>query len=422
MEHSRAVLSNGLPVLHAELAAVHSVTLAVFVGVGSRFEPRKDAGVSHLIEHMLFKGTQRRPTSAVISQTLDSVGGVLNASTDKEVTVYWAKVARDHASLAVDLLADMLQCSRFRPRDLAREKSVILEELYMIHDDPQDWAHVLLDDLLWPDQAVGREVAGTAESVRAIRHDAMLAHFHRYYGANNAVIAIVGAIDRADALDLVGSQFGAWPAADPVAPKPALISTAPGSLIVDERPNEQVNLCLGFPGASREHPDRWALDIMTLILGGGTSSRLFLKVRDALGLAYDVHAYTTHLSDTGSVVVYAGGRADRAERLLAQIGHEIARLRNRRVSSVELDRAKQYYRGRLWLDLEDTFAIASWFASQEMLQHEVFAPETVVNSVAAVTADDILRVARTYLSPECAALSAVGPVSSSQLSAWIGGA
>jgi len=422
VRHHRIVLPNGLRVIHSEMRGLHYVTVTVFVGVGSRYETDHEAGISHLVEHMLFKGTELRPTPAAISAPLDSVGGLVNASTDKEVTLYWAKVTREHVPLAVDLLADILQRSRLRPRDVAKEKNVIVEELRMIRDDPQDWVQVMLDELLWPDQPVGREVAGSEQSVRSIRREDLLRHYNRYYGADNAVISVAGGIDRAEALDLIGQHFGDWRRASPETPEAGVLSNGRRLSRLETRSNEQVNLVLGYPGVSRQHADRWPIDMLSLMLGGGTSSRLFLRIREQLGLAYDIHAFTTHLSDTGSLVIYAGAQREGAERLLTRIAHEIERLRTRRVSALELARAKQYYRGRLWLDLEDTFAVASWFGAQEILQHEVASPEQVMEDIARVTADDILRVARGYLQPECARLAAIGPVGPSYVKSWAQGA
>lgn len=422
MQHHRLTLENGLRIVHIPMPVMRSVTLAIFVGVGSRHESAQQAGIAHLIEHMLFKGTARRPRAADISETLDSVGGILNASTDKEVTLYWAKVAREHLPLAVDLLADMLRCSRLTPTDLTKEKSVVLEELNMLTDDPQEWVHVLADEALWPRQGAGREVAGTRASVQALRRRDLVAHLNRYYGANNAVISLAGGVDLEEALRVIREYFGDWTQAAPEAPAPAYIPDGAPRLRMDHKPTEQVNLCLAFPGFSRYHPDRWALDVLCTILGGGTSSRLFLRLRERLGLAYDIHAYSTHLSDTGSIVVYAGVDRQKTEPALGAIFQEVDRLQRRRVSDDELRKAKQYLRGRLWLGLEDTYAVAHWFGAQEILEHDVVTPAEAADATDAVSAADLLRVARTYLQPELSRLAAVGPVSDLALEARLEGA
>lgn len=422
MEHISERLPNGLRVIQLPMEAVRSVSLTVFVGVGSRYEDARMAGVSHVIEHMLFRGTPRRPNAAAISETLDSVGGLLNASTDKELTLYWAKVAEEHLPIAIDLLADMLLNSKLTPGELAKEKNLIIEELNMCADDPQDWVHVLADEALWPRQPVGREVAGTRESVIGLKRRDLRAFMRSYYGPNNTVVALAGGMEPRSTFDLITDRFDGWPAGKLVPPQPAFIPDGAPRYRVERKSTEQVNACLVYPAIPRAHPDRWPLDLLCTILGGGTSSRLFLQLRERLALAYDVHAYANHLSDTGSVVVYIGTDGRKMDVALEHILREIERLQRRRVSDGELQRAKQYFRGRLWLGLEDTHALASWFGAQEMLQDEVILPETVVDLVDGVTGDDLLRVARTYLQPSSARMAAVGPVTGLGLETRLAGA
>lgn len=422
MQYRRTVLSNGLTLVQVPMPGVHSVSVTVFVGLGSRYETARTAGVAHMLEHMMFKGTERRPRAADISDTLDSVGGVLNASTDKEVTVYWAKVAAEHFPLAIDLLSDMLRHSRVSPTDLTREKRVVLEELGMLADDPQDWVHVLADEVLWPHQPLGGEVAGTRESVAGLRSRDLHRYLESYYGAGNVVISVAGGIGQEQTAELVERYFGDWRPAAPVPPPPAWVPDAGPRSRVEYKPTEQVNLCLLYPAVARDHPDRWPLEVLGTMLGGGTSSRLFLQLRERRALAYDIHAYTTHFSDTGAVVVYAGTDAGKSAQVLEGVFREIERFQRRRVSAEELRKAQQYFRGRLWLGLEDTQAVASWFGGQEMLQHAVMGPEDAARAVDGVTPDDLLRVARTYLVPDAARLAAVGPVQDSSLETRLAGA
>jgi predicted Zn-dependent peptidase len=360
---------------------------------------------------MLFKGTERRRRAAEISSTLESVGGILNASTDKEATVYWAKVASEYLDLAVDLLADMLRYSRLGPTDLAKERRVILEELNMLYDDPQDWVHVLADELLWPGHPVGREVAGTRETVACIPRKTLRRYLDSHYGPNNAVVSVAGGVDRDEAVRLIDAKFGDW---NPVSAPPAAVApetTAGQRIRIEQKDIEQANICITYPGTPRAHPDRWALDVLCTALGGSSSSRLFVHLRERLGLAYDVHAYANSLSDTGSITVYAGTEHGKAERVVDGILGQVDRLRKRSISADELHKVKQYLRGRLWLGLEDTSAVASWYGGHELLHREVITPEQAANAVDAVTASDVRRVARTYLAPRDARLAAVGPVS-----------
>lgn len=422
MQHHSSTLSNGLTLIQTPMAAVHSVSIAIFVGLGSRYETAGTAGVSHMLEHMMFKGTKRRPRAADISDALDSVGGVLNASTDKEVTVYWAKVAAEHLPLAIDLLSDMLLHSRVSPSDLAREKGVVLEELGMLADDPQDWVHVLADEVLWPHQPLGWEVAGTRDSVAGLRTRELRAYLDTYYGVGNVVISVAGGIELDETAARFEEYFGGWRSATAPSPPPAWVPDAGPRSRIEYKPTEQVNLCLVYPSVARDHPDRWPLEVLGIILGGGTSSRLFLQLREKQALAYDIHAYTTHFSDTGAMIVYAGTEGGKAPRVLEGVFREIDRFQRRRVPAAELRKAQQYFRGRLWLGLEDTQSVASWFGGQEMLQRDVMGPEGAARAVDSVTPDDLLRVARTYLTPEQARLAAVGPVLDLNLETRLAGA
>ena len=409
MEHTIALLDGGLRFVHVPMPGTKSVSVAFFVGVGSRNEDEKVAGVSHLVEHMLFKGTERRSRPGDISTTIDGVGGMQNASTDKENTVFWVKVASEHTELGVELLADMIRHSLLRPRDLRTEKSVVLEELSMAADDPQDWVHVLTDEVLWPHQPLGREIAGTEKSVLAVTRANLRRHMLDYYGPNNAVVSIAGGIHFGQAETLIRRYFAEW---SPVpAPQPLAAAVPPdGDLFRGmERPTEQVNVCLAFPAIARRHPDRWAIDVMLTVLGGGGSSRLFQTLRERSGLAYETHAYSVHYVDTGAIVLYIGTDPSKVERALDGMAREIEKMRKRGISAEELKRAQNFYAGRLWLGMEDSSSVASWFGGQEILQHDVVTPANAIQAIRDVTQEDVLRVARSYLRPDTARLAAVGP-------------
>lgn len=409
-ERQQCTLPNGLRIVCIPMPAIHSVAMMLFVGLGSRYEPRERAGAAHLIEHMLFKGTSRRPTAAQIAQTLDAVGGILNASTDKELTTYWAKVAREHAGLALDLIADMVRNSRMTPSDVTKEKQVVVEELRMLADDPQDRVHVLVEEALWPDQPVGREIAGTVESVSGLGRKVLRDYVTGYYGPNNAVLSVAGGITLDEIVELSVPHLGDWARVQPALPREALSSMDGNQVLIEHKTSEQVQVCIAFPGLPRSHPDRAALDVLSTLLGGGGSSRLFARLRDRLGLAYDVHAYTTYLSDAGSFVVYAGAEANKVDRVLEAIMMEIEAVRRRRVPETELQRTKDFMRGRLWLGLEDPQAVANWFGAQEMLQHDVVTPEQAADAFDAVSADELRRVARDVLKTDVARLVVVGSV------------
>jgi predicted Zn-dependent peptidase len=221
MDTHKLILGNGLRLIVVPMPWLRSVSIAIFVNVGSRYENERTAGISHLTEHMMFKGTRLRPKSTNITGELESVGGILNASTDKEITLYWAKAAAEHLPIAMDVISDMLRDSAVRPADVARERGVIAEELRMIADDPQDWVYVLADEALWPDHPYGREIAGSQETVTSFRRRHVLTHIERYYGPNNAVIAVAGGIDVPRVQDLVERHFSSWEPVQPAVPDPA---------------------------------------------------------------------------------------------------------------------------------------------------------------------------------------------------------
>ena len=408
MNYERFELSNGLRVIAAPMPTMRSATAAVFLGTGSRSESAGEAGVAHLIEHMLFKGTTRRPTSQAISETLERVGGIINASTDKESTVYWTKVASEHLELAIDLMSDMLQHSRLTPKEIDKERTVIVEELGMTMDDPQDWVHGLIDEVLWPGHPLGRDVGGTKESVRALTRKQVRQFLGRHYGSTNAVLVVAGGVETGDVHRLAESYFGKWM---PVTPEAFVPSSGFGlqRSRVEIRGTEQLHMCVAFPGISRYDTDRYTLDLLTTILGGSTTSRLFLEVRERRALAYDIHVYNTKLADTGSIVVYAGVEPGRAGEAAGAILHEIDRMRRRIVPAEELRKTVDYIKGRMFLGLEDTHAVASWLGSQELMMDRIDSPDEVIAAIEAVTPRDIRSVANRLLERGEVRIACIGP-------------
>jgi predicted Zn-dependent peptidase len=409
MDYERYELPNGLRVLAAPMPAMRSVSCAVLISAGSRYESDRDAGSAHMVEHLLFKGTVRRPSSRAVSETIERIGGVMNAATDKEATVFWTKTAAEHLELSIDLLADMLQHSRVTPGDVAKERAVIVDELGMSMDDPQDWVHNLVDEAMWPDHPIGRDVAGTRESVLGLKRDRLRKFLSSFYGANNAILVVAGGVSAQHVRELAERHFGEWAPSSPPGFLRAPEFPSTGSSCVQNRPTEQAHVCIAFPGVSRYAPDRYALDVLATILGGSTTSRLFLEVRERLALAYDIHIYTTRLADTGSVVVYAGVDPARAEQAIAAIRHEIERVRRRSVSTDELSRTIDYMKGRMYLGLEDTHAVASWLGSQELLMDRIMSPEELAAVLQAVTPQDIREVALRLFDPQQARFAAIGP-------------
>jgi predicted Zn-dependent peptidase len=407
-DYLRTTLSNGLRVLTAPMPSTRSVSVSIYVAAGSRYEKSAEAGLSHMVEHLCFKGTERRPTSREISQIVDSVGGSLNAATDRELTVYYGKVARPHLELVVDVLADVLRHSLLAPEEMEKERGVILEELAAVADSPPQMADVLLDRLVWPEQPLGRDVAGTPETVSALSRDTVLAYVHRQYVANNAVVSVAGDVSHDEVLELIGRQMGDWERGIPDGWYPMSDGREGPRVAVQFKRTEQAHICLAAPGVSMEHPDRAAFDLLSALLGEGMSSRLFLELRERLGLCYDVHSYPSHYQDAGSLTVYAAVDPKNAVKALQALTAELRRLRDG-IPEEELARAKELSKGRLFLRMEDTRSVSGWLGAQELLTGKVRSVDEVVERVEALTEADLKRVIDRLLVDEGLRLAIVGP-------------
>ncbi len=403
------VLPNGLRVLTSTMAYARSVTVSFYFGAGSRYEGDADAGISHLVEHCCFKGTPRRPSAQQISEAIESVGGVLNAGTDRELTVYYAKVPRDHLETALDIVIDMVLRPIFDADELEKERNVILEELAGVEDSPSQLVEIALDSLLWPEQPLGRDVAGTPESVRAISRARAVAYRRDQYAPTNAMISVAGAADPDRVAAIVESATaewdhglpGSWEAVKPPAPDHPQVR-------LRHKATEQAHLMLAVPGVSAVDPDRYAVSLLAGLLGDGMSSRLFVSLREDLGLAYDVHAYAATYRDTGSVAIYMGVDPDNSlEALLATLA-ELRRLGDG-IPAEELRKVLEYTKGRMLLNMEDTRAVSSWYGGQALLLDRTLSVEEVVAKIETVTSDDLVGAANTLFRDENLYLAVVGP-------------
>lgn len=402
-------LQNGLRIYLIPVPIFQSVSIGIFVRVGSRYERQAEAGVSHFIEHMLFKGTTRRPSARIIAETIEGVGGVSNAYTSQETTVYYAKVAGAQASTALDVMGDMVRHPLFDPAEFEKERYVIGEELNMIYDSPDSWVNVLLDQVLWPNHPLGHNIVGTAESLTGLSRDALTAYFGANYQPQNALVAIGGAFDPDKILAEVTSLLGDWQPETVPSFEPAASLQTQARWHLEDRPIEQGHLCLALPGLSRRDPDRYALSVLNAVLGEGMSSRLFLNIREEKGLAYAVDSSLNLLQDTGSLTVYAGVDPDRAPEALQAVLDELDRLRTEPVPPAELHKVKEYLKGRLVLGLEDSFSRAAWVAYQALFLEEIKSPEEILEAYNAVTVEDVLAVAQKVISPDRYNLAVVGP-------------
>jgi len=404
----RTELASGLRVLTAPMPHTRSVSVSVYVGAGSRYERPFEAGLSHFVEHLCFKGTERRPSPRLISEVIDNVGGILNAGTDRELTVYYGKVARPHLELVVDILADMLRYSLLAPEEVEKERRVILEELAMVADSPSQLVDVLIDEVLWPDQPLGWDVAGNRETVSAVTRDMVLDYLHRQYVPNNMVVSVAGNVGEEEVLDLIGRAMGDWPSGKPSDWFPACRPQTQTGIAVTQKKTEQAHLSLAVHGLPIEHPDRYVIDLLSVILGESMSSRLFLELRERMGLCYDIHSYVNHFLDAGSLSIYAGVDPQNALKALKALVTELDHLREG-VPEEELRKAKELSKGRMLLRMEDTRAVSGWIGAQELLLGKVRTVDEVVEEVEAVAVEDMRRVANELLVSGSLNLAVVGP-------------
>lgn len=407
--YERTVLDNGLRVLAAPMPHMRSVSMAFFIGLGSRYEADEEGGAAHFIEHMLFKGTDKYPTARELAETIEGIGGVFNAGTGQEMTLYWAKVAQPHLPLALDVLLEMLRHPCFDPPELQKERQVIIEEINLALDMPDQWVHLLLAELIWPAHPLGRNVAGSRESVASLQREALVEIMSRYYSPSNMVLAVAGNLDCGALLDVVMAGTEGWATAEASMYQPAVDSQTAPQVRLGQRETEQAHLCLSAPGLRREHPDRFTLLLMNAVLGEGMSSRLFQEIRERLGLAYDVSSFVTMLQDTGVIVAYAGVDPERAPLALQAILAEWDKLRQTPVPSKELRKAKEFTKGRLALQMENTFNVAAWVGRQELLKGRILPVDEVMEAIEAVEADDIQHLAQCLFRTEKLNCALVGP-------------
>jgi predicted Zn-dependent peptidase len=407
--HTKTVLDNGLRVITSVMPHTRSVCLAFLVGAGSCYENDREAGISHFAEHMYFKGTKRRPTAKEISQEVEGVGGIINAGTDKEMTVFWCKVADAHFPVALDVLSDLLRNSRFDSNDMEQERRVIIEEINMNMDIPQQRVNMLIDELLWPNQPLGREIIGSKETVASTTRERMLRYIRHRYLPNDTVVSIAGNIQPDEALAHIEALFHDWSAGQVSEGYVTNSEQATPRLRVERKNSEQVHLCLGVHGFSRFHPRRFALDLLNTAFGVGMSSRLFTEIRENKGLAYDIHSYVEHFLNSGSFAIYAGVDTNKAETAIATIVEEMAKLRQG-IAADELRRAKELSKGRLQLRLEDSQNVALWLGGQELLRREILDIDVVISIIEAITGDELKQVAHEILVDNGLNLAVVGPV------------
>ncbi|MFL5759698.1 MAG: M16 family metallopeptidase [Thermomicrobiales bacterium] len=409
-EYGKSTLANGVRVVTGPMSGVRSASLIFYYGVGSRYEQPEIAGVSHFLEHMLFKGTEKRPDPMTISQEIEGVGGILNAATGRESTNYWCKVPSTHFELSFDVLADILCNSVVDQTELEKERSVIFEEIRSINDSPEDLVHEVIDEVVWGERAVGRSIAGSEETVANIDRDKMIDFWRRNYRPDRLVVAAGGDIAHDQVVELSERFFGDLTAdGEPDEFEVTASDQAEARVRLLERETEQAHLCVAMPALPYSTERRYVQGTIEAVLSSGMSSRLFQEIREKRGLVYSVYGYFRPYADCGQGVIYAGTDLDRVQETIGAIVEELRKLKDEPVPAEELQRTKDLRKGRLLMGLEDSRSVASWVGSQELTYGEIKTPEEVMAKIEEVQIDDVHELAQEIFRADRLSLALVGP-------------
>jgi predicted Zn-dependent peptidase len=404
----RQTLSNGLRVLTAPMAQAQSVSCLVMLAAGSRYESRETSGIAHFSEHMFFKGTERRPTARDIAGEVDAIGGEFNAFTGKENTAYYVKCAAEHRDVALDVIVDMLRNSTFDAAEIDREKGVIIEEMNMYFDTPRDFIDGVYEELVYGDHPLGWDIIGRKETVQAATRETFLDYLGHWYKPSRMVVGVGGRIGDGLA-ERVEELLGDLEDAPTGAPEPALASLNESRVKVHTKQSDQAHICLGVRSRPLVDPDRYILMVLSTVLGGGMSSRLFTEVRERRGLAYYVFATNHSYTDAGSLYAQAGVDIERIDEAIDTVASELKKIAAESVPADELRKAKNFSKGRFVLQIESPHGLIMFGLRREVLEGRASEPEEVLAGVEAVKAEDVQRVAQELIDDEALRLAVIGP-------------
>ena len=394
----KTTLPNGVRVITESIPSVRSISVGVWVMTGSRDEAPQESGISHFIEHMVFKGTARRRMHH-IAQRMESVGGYLNAFTSKEYTCYYSRALDEHLARAVDVVSDLILAPKFPPRELEREKDVVLEEMKMYEDAPEEYIFDLFEEAVYPDHALGRPIIGQPETVRAFDRDQLQAYLDHHYTPDRIVLAVAGNADHAQVVDVAEKIFRATDRRPIARERGAAVDARPQHLVV-ERPIQQAHLVLGTRAFPVDDARRTVLSVLNTILGGGMSSRLNQNIREKYGYCYNIYSFTNLHSDTGDFGVYMGTDESKVERSKKLIFRELEKLAQKPVSGRTLNQAKTQVKGSIMLSLENMSTRMMRIGRQELYFHRYFTLDEIVDEVERVTAEEVQAVAQTLFQPD----------------------
>jgi predicted Zn-dependent peptidase len=403
---SLVTMDNNTQILTETVPHVRSVSIGFFVDTGSRYESPDINGSSHFIEHLMFKGTGRR-TAKDIAEELDAVGGQLNAFTTKEYTCYYARVLDEHFDLAVDLLGDMLFASKFDPIDIDRERNVILEEIKMYEDAPDELVHDIFASSIWRGHSLGQPIIGTADVINGLTREKLFNYYKNNYNPGRMIVAVAGNISHDAVMKKLHPLFENKEGK--ARPRQVNTPVTQRHIVCRSKDTEQVHLCVGAPGLQLDHENIYVMQIINTILGGGLSSRLFQEIREQRGLVYSVYSYHSSYHDTGLFGIYAGLSKQNVDEVLELIFKQVRDIQINGVKKEELYRAKEQLKGSLFLSLENVNTRMSRLGKSQLYLGKVFSPEEIVNKVNKVTISDIQELAKEVLDPDGFSLASIGP-------------
>ena len=407
--YKKTKLKNGLRVVMVPMKNAKSVTVLVLVGTGSKYETKDINGISHFLEHMFFKGTPKRPTTLKISETLDMIGGQYNAFTSKETTGFWAKVDKKHTDVALDWISDMFLNAKFEAAEIEREKGVVIEELNMYLDTPTSYVSELFEDLLYKDTPAGWRIVGEKKNILAYTREKVVEYYKTHYSNQNTIICIAGDINATQISQKMETYFGKSKNQEAL-PKLAVKEFQAGpEILLHHKKTDQTHFCLGVRAYDMYDPRRFALTIMSVILGGNMSSRLFISVRARNGLGYYVHTSVDTTTDTGYLVTQSGIKNDSLKKAVKLVLDEYRDLKNKKITPKELKKAKDFLRGSMALSLDATDAQASFYANQEVMGQALMTPEEKLKMIDKVTVSDIKKVAEDIFKNDRLNLAVIGP-------------
>ena len=410
----KTTFKNGLRLITVPIKNAKSVTVLILVGTGSKYEKKKINGISHFLEHMFFKGTKKRPNTLKIAETLDMIGGQYNAFTSKEVTGFWAKVDQKHLDIALDWISDMFLNSKFDQKEIQKEKGVIIEETNMYLDTPTLYITELFERLLYGNQPAGRRIIGEKENILSFNRQKVLSYYKNHYSSSNTIICVAGNIDLKDIKNRVGRYFKNIKMRKAEEKIKVKEKQQKSGLILHPKKTDQTHFCLGVRAYDLFHPQKYALSLLSIILGGNMSSRLFIKVREKQGLAYYIHTSIDATSDTGYLVTQAGIDHKNLEKSVELILKEYKDLKDKKVTIKELQKAKDYLKGMSTLSLELSDSQASFYASQELLEKKILVLEEKFQKIDKVSINDIKRVAEDIFLSKNLNLAIIGPFEESE--------